>query len=551
MRGRTFHRIHHDHLRVHAPAAARRNRSSRTWPLLAEMAALGPLQAAIASLGSPEILVALLVIAGSMVLWRMWRKQQGSSVERMVGLEFDDADTERAYREQPVVLALSSTRISSYGLVLIPAECALAMLRRRQQDIVVEGKQYLNIVPLTATAFLLTGQYPLFFFAVSCLPFFWVPIPWWAWQAIGVYPGTFVQILSWHYLDAGGVPVGVIGPAMALTMACQANGRVCFPYWSGFAVQQAIVLVCQARFAWRATGGATGGDSRHFTVVVSLFVIVTIWTLQHHFIMLRDRRKSFLRLHRNRKLQGEVATYAKAVDVMGKGLIVADAARKILHVNKTYCDITGFAKEDVVGIDDFVEKCCFTGQWTDKRETDAIAKAIEAGLPFVGELRAYRADGTEWWCELTVRPVRDEKTGAVEQFIATIDDVTEKVRQSHIIYSQKMFIGSQAKLTADSAFGAARSLAEARAMIASQSAENAMLTETIEILREELAVTDARAPNSVASGSERGDPDDDGDDEVGAMAEAAEVPGSPKSKKTKKAQKRRAAKSTGKRSSTT
>ena len=36
-------------------------------------------------------------------------------------------------------------------------------------------------------------------------------------------------------------------------------------------------------------------------------------------------------------------------------------------------------------------------------------------------------------------------------------------------------------------------------MIASQSAENAMLTETIEILREELAVTDARAPNSVAS----------------------------------------------------
>ena len=86
----------------------------------------------------------------------------------------------------------------------------------------------------------------------------------------------------------------------------------------------------------------------------------------------------------------------------------------------------------------------------------------------------------------TQDPNDPEKTGAVEQFIATIDDVTEKVRQSHIIYSQKMFIGSQAKLTADSAFGAARSLASARAMIAAQSAENAMLNETIQILRDEV-----------------------------------------------------------------
>jgi len=92
----------------------------------------------------------------------------------------------------------------------------------------------------------------------------------------------------------------------------------------------------------------------------------------------------------------------------------------------------------------------------------------------------------ETGCELTARPVRDD-AGRLEQFIATIDDITERVRQAHIIYEQKRFIGSQAKLTADSAFGAARSLSSARAMIASQGAENATLNETIKRLEDELA----------------------------------------------------------------
>ena len=442
------------------------------------------LSAITAFVSSPEVaswLVAIAVIAVTMLLWHRRGEDTARSVDSMLGLEFDDAETERAYREQ------------------------------REQDIATEGRQYLNIVPFTATAFLLTGQYPMFFFAASCLPFFWIPIPSWAWMMLGQYPGTIVQIASWHFFPTmHTVTIDALGPAMALTMACQANGRVCFPSWSGFAVQQAIVLACQTRFAWRATGGR----AQHFGVVVSLFAIIAIWTLQHHFIMLRDRRKSFLRLHLNRKLQKDVTLYAKAVEVMGKGLIVASAECEIVHVNKTWCQISGFAKEDVVGKREFVEKCCFAGDLTDKRETDAVARAIAGGLPFVGELRAYRKDGTEFWCELTVRPVKDD-AGTTQQFIATIDDVTEKVRQSHIIYSQKMFIGSQAKLTADSAFGAARSLASARAMIAAQSAENAMLNETIQILRDEVAEMDAiRGSKSEAgdSGGSSGREQRQGDD---------------------------------------
>ena len=128
----------------------------------------------------------------------------------------------------------------------------------------------------------------------------------------------------------------------------------------------------------------------------------------------------------------------------------------------------------------------FQGRQTDARSLATLARAVEAGRPFVGELRAQRGDGMEFWAELTVRCVRDD-AGKPEQFIATVDDITDKVRQQHIIFAQSQFIGDQAKLTADSAFGAARSLTAARAMIASQGAENATLNETIKRLEDELA----------------------------------------------------------------
>ena len=103
-------------------------------------------------------------------------------------------------------------------------------------------------------------------------------------------------------------------------------------------------------------------------------------------------------------------------------------------------------------------------------------------------MRGAKKDGEDCWWELTVRPVEDGR-GCVEQFVATLDDVTEKVRQTRVIAEQKKFIGEQARATADSAMGAARTLAQAKAVIASQTAETAMLKDTIERMREQLLLS--------------------------------------------------------------
>ena len=41
---------------------------------------------------------------------------------------------------------------------------------------------------------------------------------------------------------------------------------------------------------------------------------------------------------------------------MAKGVAISSRGGAILHVNQTWCDITGFAKDDVVGRKDFIER---------------------------------------------------------------------------------------------------------------------------------------------------------------------------------------------------
>ena len=229
-------------------------------------------------------------------------------------------------------------------------------------------------------------------------------------------------------------------------------------------------------------------------------------------------------------LRARAALFERAVDTAGKGVMLADAGPggkagggTVLHVNERWCAITGYARGEVVGRNGFVARCVCPGPRTDawkvRRQSagssfllrfansdarslrsllpalasspqlDALDRAVEERRAFKAELRGVRKDGADFWCELAVRPVEDAR-GVVRQFVATVDDVTEKVAQARVIAEQKQFIGSQARLTADSAMGAARALAEAKAVIASHTAENAVLRDTIGRMREQLQLSE-------------------------------------------------------------
>ena len=52
-----------------------------------------------------------------------------------------------------------------------------------------------------------------------------------------------------------------------------------------------------------------------------------------------------------------------------------------------------------------------------------MGAAVRAGRAFAGVVRNYRKDGTPFWNEVTIRPVRTN--GHVERFVGTVDDVTK------------------------------------------------------------------------------------------------------------------------------
>ncbi|QCS43584.1 bacterio-opsin activator domain-containing protein [Natrinema versiforme] len=114
----------------------------------------------------------------------------------------------------------------------------------------------------------------------------------------------------------------------------------------------------------------------------------------------------------------------RALEEAPVGITISDPDREdnpLVYINEAYEEITGYAYDDVVG-----RNCRFL-QGPDSNE-DIIAEmaaAIDENRPTTVELKNYREDGTEFWNEVTIAPVRDED-GRVTNYVGFQNDVTSR-----------------------------------------------------------------------------------------------------------------------------
>jgi PAS domain S-box-containing protein len=114
----------------------------------------------------------------------------------------------------------------------------------------------------------------------------------------------------------------------------------------------------------------------------------------------------------------------RALEEAPVGITISDPDRAdnpLVYVNEAFEEITGYEYDAVVG-----RNCRFL-QGPDSEE-DAIAEmaaAIDEDRPVTVELRNYRKDGTEFWNEVTIAPVRDE-SGRVTNYVGFQNDVTAR-----------------------------------------------------------------------------------------------------------------------------
>lgn len=95
-----------------------------------------------------------------------------------------------------------------------------------------------------------------------------------------------------------------------------------------------------------------------------------------------------------------------AVEASSNGIVLTDATKDdnpIIYVNPAFERTTGYPREEVLG-----RNCRFL---RDPREAqpvlDRLRAAVKEGGEWTGILRNYRKDGTPFWNELHLAPVRD------------------------------------------------------------------------------------------------------------------------------------------------
>ncbi len=110
-----------------------------------------------------------------------------------------------------------------------------------------------------------------------------------------------------------------------------------------------------------------------------------------------------------------------AIKAVSQGVIIAGPDRLILTANSAFTAITGYSEGEIVG-----RNCKFLqGPLTEPRTVAAIREAQQNVTDFAGEILNYRKDGTAFWNEMTVSPVRDE-LGQLTHFIGITRDISAR-----------------------------------------------------------------------------------------------------------------------------
>jgi len=125
-----------------------------------------------------------------------------------------------------------------------------------------------------------------------------------------------------------------------------------------------------------------------------------------------------------KRIEEELRLRDRAIAASSNGIIITDPNRPdnpIIYVNQRFEQITGYSPEEAVGLN-----CRFLARGDrDQPGMDELRLAIREGREWSGPLLNYRKDGTPFWNELYIAPVRNEG-GRVVNFIGVQKDITKR-----------------------------------------------------------------------------------------------------------------------------
>ena len=116
----------------------------------------------------------------------------------------------------------------------------------------------------------------------------------------------------------------------------------------------------------------------------------------------------------------EIVKNAQDVVIVTKAFPIDETGPEIGYVNDAFTRVTGYTPEEVMGKTPRI----LQGEGTDLREKEKIKQALEKQEPVRATLQNYSKDGTEYWVDLSILPLRDRQ-GEISHFAAIQRDITE------------------------------------------------------------------------------------------------------------------------------
>ncbi|MEX0662810.1 MAG: PAS domain-containing protein [Balneolaceae bacterium] len=152
--------------------------------------------------------------------------------------------------------------------------------------------------------------------------------------------------------------------------------------------------------------------------------------IQARVRLLLKTRKYSIDLDRDRsdllKKNDTISMYFNAIDKAKNGILITNPNvedNPIIFCNKTFQELTGYKKDEVIG-----RNCRFLqGPDTDQQKIDNLREDISLGNPHKTVLKNYKKDGTRFWNELTVSPIKTDD-GTIDYFIGIQNDITELIQ---------------------------------------------------------------------------------------------------------------------------
>jgi PAS domain S-box-containing protein len=122
--------------------------------------------------------------------------------------------------------------------------------------------------------------------------------------------------------------------------------------------------------------------------------------------------------------------YKRALAATSCGIVISDARQPncpLIYCNAAFEKITGYSQEEAIG-----RNCRFLqGADTDPKAVEQIRQSLRAGQECQVVLKNYRKDGTPFWNQLTISPVRDA-SGCLTHFIGIQTDITQRKQAEEI-----------------------------------------------------------------------------------------------------------------------